>query len=160
MFPAETTRAQLRHHHSLSRPRRSATMLLPFCNPTPAQGRPYTLLLQALGAILLAQGCAEAAKPVKPHIFIVIAYASVCRRPASAQSYANCLRQLGCTSMSSPVLPCSLAGARCARLSVHGRCAPSDDFGWHNIGWRNPEIRSPNIDALAADGIKLDRHCE
>ena len=35
----------------------------------------------------------------------------------------------------------------------------SDDFGWHNIGWRNPEIRSPNLDALAADGIKLDRHC-
>ena len=34
----------------------------------------------------------------------------------------------------------------------------ADDFGWHNIGWRNPEIKSPNLDALAAAGIKLDRH--
>ncbi len=36
----------------------------------------------------------------------------------------------------------------------------ADDFGWHNIGWRNPEIVSPNLDGLAAQGIKLDRHCE
>ena len=35
----------------------------------------------------------------------------------------------------------------------------ADDFGWHNIGWRNPEIVSPNLDGLAAEGIKLDRHC-
>ena len=34
----------------------------------------------------------------------------------------------------------------------------ADDFGWHNIGWRNPEVSTPNLDALAADGIKLDRH--
>ena len=33
-----------------------------------------------------------------------------------------------------------------------------DDFGWYNIGWRNPEIRSPALDALAADGIVLNRH--
>jgi hypothetical protein len=37
--------------------------------------------------------------------------------------------------------------------------AARDDFGWHNIGWRNSEIRSPVLDALAADGIKLNRHC-
>ena len=41
-------------------------------------------------------------------------------------------------------------------LTAHWR---QDDFGWHNIGWRNKEIRSPHLDALAADGIKLDRHC-
>ena len=34
----------------------------------------------------------------------------------------------------------------------------ADDFGHYNIGWRNPEIRSPKIDALAADGLKLNRH--
>ena len=34
----------------------------------------------------------------------------------------------------------------------------ADDFGWNNIGYRNPEIRSPTLDALATDGIKLDRH--
>ena len=34
----------------------------------------------------------------------------------------------------------------------------ADDLGFHNIGWRNDEMNTPNLDALAADGIKLDRH--
>jgi arylsulfatase A-like enzyme len=33
-----------------------------------------------------------------------------------------------------------------------------DDLGFHNVGWRNGEMSTPHIDALAADGIKLDRH--
>ena len=41
-------------------------------------------------------------------------------------------------------------------LGLARRAARS--FGWNNIGYRNPEIRSPALDALAADGIKLDRH--
>ena len=28
----------------------------------------------------------------------------------------------------------------------------------YNVGWRNPEIRSPHIDAMAASGLKLNRH--
>ena len=33
-----------------------------------------------------------------------------------------------------------------------------DDWGWNNIGYRgNQEILTPNMDALAAEGVKLDR---
>ena len=42
----------------------------------------------------------------------------------------------------------------------------ADDYGWHDIGYhRNsssnntqPEIVTPNLDALAAEGVKLERH--
>lgn len=33
-----------------------------------------------------------------------------------------------------------------------------DDWGWNNIGFRgNPEIVTPNMDALATEGVKMDR---
>ena len=37
----------------------------------------------------------------------------------------------------------------------------ADDYGWANIGYHNPanpEVVTPHLDALAEEGIKLDRH--
>jgi hypothetical protein len=37
----------------------------------------------------------------------------------------------------------------------------ADDYGHFNMGWRgNKEARTPNMDALVAEGVVLDRHCE
>ena len=32
-----------------------------------------------------------------------------------------------------------------------------DDLGWNNVGWHNKEMQTPNADALAKDGIILDK---
>eukprot|EP00660_Eupelagonema_oceanica_P015113 gene15113-18472_t len=41
---------------------------------------------------------------------------------------------------------------------VHLVFALIDDLGWNDIGFRDPLIRSPTLDALARDGVVLDRH--
>tara|TARA_B110000208_G_scaffold110827_1_gene136903 strand:+ start:124 stop:480 length:357 start_codon:yes stop_codon:yes gene_type:complete len=56
-----------------------------------------------------------------------------------------------------PLLFLSSASLRVA-AKPHIVIALADDYGWHNIGFRNGEIASPHLDALAADGIILDRH--
>ncbi len=33
-----------------------------------------------------------------------------------------------------------------------------DDLGWQDIGYQGAEIRTPNLDALAAEGVRLDRN--
>lgn len=42
----------------------------------------------------------------------------------------------------------------------------ADDYGYNNVGFAhgpleqgNSEMRTPNLDALAMEGIRLDRHC-
>ena len=40
--------------------------------------------------------------------------------------------------------------------------ALADDFGWANVGWNRvgeakPDVRTPTLDALASEGIRLDR---
>jgi leishmanolysin-like peptidase len=50
------------------------------------------------------------------------------------------------------------AGAVAQVAKPHIMLVVADDYGWHNVGWRNSEIVTPNIDALAAEGIVLDRH--
>lgn len=34
----------------------------------------------------------------------------------------------------------------------------SDDLGWGDVGYNGSEIRTPAIDALAAEGVRLERH--
>ena len=36
-----------------------------------------------------------------------------------------------------------------------------DDMGWASVGWHNPNnTHTPNLNAAAAEGIILDRHCK
>ena len=32
----------------------------------------------------------------------------------------------------------------------------ADDLGFNGVGYRNPDLRTPSIDALAADGLRLE----
>jgi arylsulfatase A-like enzyme len=32
-----------------------------------------------------------------------------------------------------------------------------DDLGWNNVGWHNKEMQTPNADALAKEGIILEK---
>ena len=33
-----------------------------------------------------------------------------------------------------------------------------DDLGYDEVGWKNPLLKTPTIDALAKDGVILERH--
>ena len=41
-------------------------------------------------------------------------------------------------------------------LALHDQVVV-DDLGWNNVGWHNKEMQTPNADALAKDGIILDK---
>lgn len=47
-----------------------------------------------------------------------------------------------------------------AELRPHIVIVLADDVGWSNVGWNNEngEIRTPTLDALAREGVRLDRH--
>ena len=34
----------------------------------------------------------------------------------------------------------------------------ADDLGYANVNWHNPNIHTPNLDALVAEGVRLERH--
>ena len=34
----------------------------------------------------------------------------------------------------------------------------ADDFGWNDIGYHGSEIETPTLDALAAEGVKLENY--
>ena len=34
----------------------------------------------------------------------------------------------------------------------------ADDYGWNDIGYHGSEIETPTLDALAAEGVKLDNY--
>ena len=38
--------------------------------------------------------------------------------------------------------------------------ALTDDLGWNYPGYHNPEVHTPTLDALAAEGVRLESHCE
>ncbi len=56
------------------------------------------------------------------------------------------------------VLACmpQLHAADLSRLNVV--IIVTDDHGFGDIGWNNPEVKSPHLDALARDGVRLDRY--
>ena len=60
------------------------------------------------------------------------------------------------------------AGTACFAASRHNKAVAgtskpniviivADDLGWHDVGYHGSEIRTPKIDALAREGIELDR---
>ena len=34
----------------------------------------------------------------------------------------------------------------------------ADDLGYANVGWHNPAVKTPSLDALVAEGLRLERH--
>ena len=34
----------------------------------------------------------------------------------------------------------------------------ADDFGWNDLGLRNPDMHTPHMDAMAREGLLLERH--
>ena len=35
---------------------------------------------------------------------------------------------------------------------------PRADYGWNDVGYHNKAMRTPHIDALAAQGVILNKH--
>ena len=58
--------------------------------------------------------------------------------------------------MTAPSLPVRVVSAECpATADIF--TVVVDDLGWNNVGWHNKEMQTPNADALAKDGIILDK---
>ena len=56
-----------------------------------------------------------------------------------------------------PVIYCTALLIADGRATADIFTVVVDDLGWNNVGWHNKEMQTPNADALAKDGIILDK---
>ena len=94
----------------------------------------------ARAVFLLAGLVASVTAAPRPNIIVVVADEYV----HPSQSVGSCAH-LGHPRLTSPPFPvCNPATCR--------------SFGWNDISLRNPNVSTPHMDAMAREGILLDRH--
>ena len=108
---------------------------------------PLLLLLQAAAAV----GGSPSGR--RPHICFILADVRKSNRCCRALYCTALLALLDCLLMSLALLltrPCAAAASPATR----------QDWGQYNAGYRgDPDSRTPAVDALAAEGLVLERLC-